>query len=219
MSSSSIPGISISVINLEQRADRRQAATEEMVKLGLGEDSFRFFSAKSEPGNGAMGCSLSHAMTLAQWLFDSVDEHCLVLEDDFSVRAPDAFWHLISDAIKVQAAWDVFLLASNMAIPIENTPIPNVFRIVNGLSTSAYLVSRRYAPKLIQTFFESAELFRVYGNIGTLRDGRLQRRLFSLDSLWRPHQLKDRFWACLPQICFQRASYSDVEKQNVSYGV
>ncbi len=166
-----------------------------------------------------MGCSLSHAMALAGWLFDTDDENCLILEDDFCVKTPDSFWELVDRAVKFQQGWEVFLLASNAAVPIEGTPLPNVFRVVNALSTSAYLVKRRYAPTLIEAFFKSAELFRIYAGVSTLQNPSLQRLLFAIDSLWKRLQLDDRYWACLPQMCYQRASYSDVENKFTDYGV
>jgi glycosyl transferase family 25 len=218
MSSVLPPKLSIVVINLEKRTDRRLEASEELAKLGVESSAYHIFAAKPTPQNGAMGCSLSHAMALARWLFDTEDEHCLLLEDDFCVRSPDTFWGLIGEAAKFQNDWDVFMLASNTAVPIEKTPISNVYRIVHGLSASAYLVRRQYAPKLIEAFFRSAELFRVYGDVPTLQN-RAQRRVFALDALWMSLQLDDRYWACLPQMCFQRPSYSDIENRFMDYGV
>ena len=211
--------LSIVVINLPTRTDRRQAAIEELARLGVAETGYQIVAAKHTPQNGAMGCALSHAMVLAQWLFESEDEFCLVLEDDFAVRSPDAFWGMVGQAFMFNQGWDVFLLASNVAVPIEATPIANVFRVINGQTTSAYLVTRRYAPTLIHAFFKAAELFRVYGNVPTLQNQTIQKALFAIDSVWKSHQLDDRYWACLPQVCLQRPSFSDVENRFTDYGV
>ncbi len=62
-----------------------------------------------------MGCALSHAMALSRWLFDTENEYCLMLEDDFTVRAPDLFWQVMREAIQYQHGWDVFMLACNQA--------------------------------------------------------------------------------------------------------
>jgi|GEM_PF-1857951 len=219
MSSNPPARLSVVVINLETRTDRRQAAADELGRLGVAPTGYQFVAAKHTPQNGAMGCSLSHAMALSRWLFDTDDDHCLVLEDDFSVKAPDSFWGLIGQAVAFQQGWDVFLLASNVAIPVESTPIPNVYRVVNGQTTSAYIVARRYAPTLIEAFFRSAELFRVYGSVPTLQNQAIQKALFAIDTMWKSHQLEDRYWACLPQVCFQRPSFSDVENRFTDYGV
>jgi len=166
-----------------------------------------------------MGCSLSHAMALASWLFADSTENCLVLEDDFATHSREQFEGVLDTAIQSRLSWDVFLLASNVAVPIENTPIENVYRVINAQTTSAYLVTRRYAPRLISQFFASAELYRAHRHVPSLAEPNLQAVFFALDSLWKNLQLNDRFWAALPQVCFQRASYSDVQLRFTNYGV
>jgi len=219
VASGPIPNLPIIVVGLESRTDRRQAAIEELQKLGLDEQAYRFFAAKPTPENGAMGCSLSHALAMSQWLFDTTHEHCLMLEDDFAVKEPQGFWDLIQQALSYQHGWDVFMLASNLAVPVETTPITNVYRIFNALTTSAYIVSRRYAPRVIELFFRSAELLRLYGSLPTITSQTIRTFLFACDSMWRNYQTIDRFWGCLPQVCFQRASFSDVEQKVTDYGV
>ncbi len=85
-------------------------------------------------------------------------------------------------------------------MPIEGTPIANVYRVANAQTTSAYVVRRRYVPTLIEAFFKSAELFRVYGAVPTLTNYAMQTYLFAIDMIWKKHQISDR-WACLPQVC------------------
>ncbi len=219
LSASPIPGLSIIVVGLESRADRRRESTQELQKLGLDPQAYRFFDAKPTPENGARGCALSHALALSQWLFDTTDEHCLIFEDDFAVRQHEGFWDLVKQALSCQHGWDVFMLASNLAVPAEATPIANVYRVFNALTMSAYIVNRSYAPRLIELFLRSAELLRRYGALPTIPNQSVRTFLFACDSLWRNYQTADRFWGCLPQLCYQRASFSDVEQRVTDYGV
>ena len=44
------------------------------------------------------------------------------------------------------------------------------------------------------------------------------RSFYALDKLWRSHQLVEPYWAALPALAKQRASYSDIMEEAVDYG-
>ena len=208
----------LKIINLAHRLDRRKECFRECIRIGLGVTDNHFFSARFVPNNGALGCALSHAKLLADFLFENDKSHMMVLEDDFSVRDPEKFKSQIDVAISLASSWDVFLLGHNTTLPIEVTPAPEIYRVINAQTTSGYLVSRGYAIKLIECFYRSADLLRRYDH---LPDGfrAAARSVFACDILWKELQTKDRFWTTFPSLIFQRASFSDVEKRDVSYGV
>lgn len=130
-------------------------------------------------------------MALSEFLFARDEPFVLVLEDDFQIKDPHRFCQKVDEAILNASHWDVFLLGHNTALPIESTHMEDTVRVVNAQTTSGYLTSRVYATKLIQTFFESAELLRKYSDLpGELKE--LTRPLFCCDMLWKKPQIEDR---------------------------
>jgi GR25 family glycosyltransferase involved in LPS biosynthesis len=208
----------LKVINLPHRADRRQECLTELSRIGLPADDGIFFCARSEPEFGALGCALSHAKVLADFLFQSDLPFALIFEDDFSIRDAPTFISTIAEFCTRDFLWDVFLLGHNSAVPIEPTHFENAVRVVNSQTASGYLVGRLYAIKLIDYFFRSAELLRRYQYLPE-PNRTITRSFFSCDILWKELQVKDRFVIALPSLIIQRPSYSDIEKRVVNYGV
>jgi GR25 family glycosyltransferase involved in LPS biosynthesis len=214
----SLEKIHLKVINLEHRADRRGDCTRELSKVGIDAGDDVFFAAKSEPEFGALGCALSHAKVLADFLFSSDKPFALIFEDDFSIRDAATFESSVTRFCGQDFLWDVFLLGHNSAVPIEPTHFENAVRVINSQTASGYLVGRTYAIKLIDYFFRSAELLRRYQYLPEPNKS-ISKSMFSCDILWKELQIKDRFVIPLPSLIVQRPSYSDIEKRDVDYGV
>ncbi len=176
----------------------------------------RFFTARDMPGAGARGCSLSHGKVIADFLFAEEKPFLLVLEDDFSICAPANFSSSLEAAIAQSGFWDVFMLAHTYAVPIARTPIEDTFRVINAQTTSAYLVRRLYASKLMEVFFRSAEMLNRVKNIPSPAREMADTR-YRCDILWKQLQDNDRFCAKIPALTIQRPCYSDVENKQVDY--
>jgi glycosyl transferase, family 25 len=210
--------VSVKIINLAHRADRKQECRKELAALGWDESQYSFFTARDMPDAPSRGCAFSHGKAIADFLFAEEKPFLLVLEDDFTVRNADEFLAGIAGATSQAGFWDVFLLAHNAAIPIARTPIKNTYRVVNAQTASAYLVGRLYASRLMEIFFRSAEMLDRVKNVPQpARD--IASSLFRCDMLWKQLQENDRFCAHIPAVCAQRASYSDIEKKMVDYRV
>ena len=210
--------VSVKIINLSHRLDRREECRKEMAALGWDESHYSFFTARHMPEAPARGCALSHAKAIADFLFAEEKPFLLVLEDDFTLRTADEFLAGIAGATSQAGFWDVFLLAHNAAIPIARTPLKDAYRVINAQTASAYLVGRLYASRLMELFFRSAEMQDRVKNVPQpARD--IASSLFRCDMLWKQLQENDRFCAQIPAVCAQRASYSDIEKKMVDYGV
>ena len=210
--------ISVKIINLAHRADRKEESRKEMAAIGWGEGDYAFFAARHLPEMGARGCALSHGKAIADFLFAEDKPFLLVLEDDFTIRDAAHFLSGLEAAIAGSATWDVFLLAHNAAIPIARTPVKDAYRVVNAQTASGYLVGRLYASRLMELFFRSAEMLDRDKNIPSpARE--MARSLFSCDILWKHLQDNDRFCAPIPALTAQRPSYSDIESKAVDYGV
>ena len=108
----------LKIINLEHRDDRRVQCLDELSRIGLFNTSDSiFFKAKYLNQFGALGCSLSHAMVLSEFLFYENKPFALVLEDDFSIKNTDTFFDNIRSLLPLSNSWDVFLL--HLQIPCE----------------------------------------------------------------------------------------------------
>jgi hypothetical protein len=209
--------IELKIINLEHRNDRKQECIEELKKINIFNTENIFFSAKYDEINGARGASLSHAMLISTYLYESQKEYLLVLEDDFLLTDEKLFLDVINYSIS-NNNWDVTLFSHNYAIPISNTNNPNILRVINSQTASAYLVGRLYAVKLIEVFFRSSVLLSSYDNLNPPNKD-LAKHYFCLDILWKSLQIDDLFLASFPALIKQRESYSDIVKKKVNYNV
>jgi GR25 family glycosyltransferase involved in LPS biosynthesis len=214
----SIEKLHLKIINLKHRADRREDCAKELAKVGTEVSDDIFFDAKSITELGALGCALSHAKALADFIYFDDKPFALILEDDFSIRDAHTFTSTIVNFCNQDYLWDVMLLGHNSAVPIEPTHFGTACRTINAQTTSGYLVGRSYAAKLIECFFRSAELLRRYQHLPE-PNRMIAKSMFSCDILWKELQIKDRFVVPIPSLIVQRASYSDVENRHVDYGV
>lgn len=210
--------IHLKIINLKHRADRREDCAREMAKIGTDAGDELFFDGKSMPDLGAMGCALSHAKALADFIYSDDKPFALILEDDFSIRDAETFADTINNFCNQHYLWDVLLLGHNSAVPIEPTHFGTACRAINAQTTSGYLVGRPYAITLIEYFFRSAELLRRYQHLPE-PNRTIAKSMFSCDILWKELQIRDRFIVPIPSLITQRASFSDVENRHVDYGV
>lgn len=210
--------LSVKIINLGHRLDRKEDCRKELGAIGWSEGDYAFFAARHMPEFGARGCALSHGKVIADFLFAEEKPFLLVLEDDFAIRSSAEFLASLDAVMGHSAFWDVFLLGHNAAIPIARTPLKETYRVVNAQTTSAYLVGRLYASRLMEIFFRSAEMQDRVKNIPEpARE--IASSLFRCDMLWKQLQENDRFCALIPALIYQRPSYSDVERKQVDYKV
>jgi hypothetical protein len=210
--------VCVKIISLPHRNDRRSECLEELKKIHYPNPSSIFFNAKLTDSAGQLGCSLSHAMALSEFLFHDERPFVMIFEDDFSLRNEADFLDKIDRLIENSYFWDVYLLGHNEALPIEGTPVADTFRVINSLTTSGYLVGRRYAPNLINSFFRSGELMRAYSGLPS-PNRELARQFFCSDVLWKELQLEHKFWAGIPSLITQRKSHSDIVNKVTDYKV
>ena len=206
------------VINLERRHDRRLECLVELNNINFSASSELFFAAKPMDCDGALGCALSHARVLTDFLYYSDLEFAMILEDDFHIVDTANFVSEINSMIIFRNEWDVLLLAHNQAVPVERTSANNWFRVYNAQTTAGYLVSRTFAPELVYYFLKSAEYLRQHQGLPA-QTKKVVRHFVAADMLWKSLAVSDRFVASFPAQIVQRPSYSDVEGCIVDYGV
>jgi len=191
-------------INLASRPDRLRETREEFARMKFVGGS-RFEAVSN--ANGALGCSLSHG-----GLLDSVDSQSLavmVCEDDIEFLVSPEELNLLIDEFLANPALDVLCLAFNL-IAIAHPVSPFLAITANTQTAACYVVKRPALELLKRSFFESAQLIEEGKPLG----------LVAADQHWKKLQRKGLIFA-IPRkrAARQRPSFSDIEGQEVSYGV
>jgi glycosyl transferase family 25 len=191
-------------INLPSRPDRLRETEDEFARMNLHRGS-RFEAVKEE--NGALGCALSHAR-----LLESVDQHQLVVmvcEDDIEFLVSPQELRALLDEFLLNPALDVLCLAFNLIAPAHAVS-PLLAVTANTATTACYVVKRPALENLKTSFFESASLIQAGQPLG----------LAAADQHWKRLQRRTLIFA-IPRkrAARQRPSFSDIEGQDVSYGV
>jgi GR25 family glycosyltransferase involved in LPS biosynthesis len=194
-------------INLDHRKDRRNLFLTEMKKLNLSPDKIIRIPAVYLKDQGHLGCSLSHIKALEQFI-QSGKNTCIIFEDDFEFTVQDPMSYL-QKLNKID--YDVVMLASN---EISTTKYNDFLKKVNMATTaSGYLVTKQFAPMLLQNFKEGAVLLEKTYQSGAYKGE------YAVDQYWFNLQQQNKFYVFTPKLGQQRDSYSDIQQGNVSYKV
>ena len=198
-------------INLDVRLDRRALieAEIEAYSEALPERRHRIAGV---PMGTAAGCSLAHAAALAYFEsqpdLGSSDNAVLILEDDAMFEAsPEALKRAIDD-LEERDDWDVAFFAHRVTAG-EPPDRGNFQRVRSAYTASAYVVSRRYAPKLRACYLGAADAYLAEPD----------RTKHALDVQWTPLMQRDTWIAHVPRLARQRPSWSDLEHRFVDHGV
>jgi GR25 family glycosyltransferase involved in LPS biosynthesis len=210
-----IENIPIYYINLPHRTDRKNSIENELLKLQSIKPLVIRIDGLYTKGYGALGCAASHITALLHFIFQTRAEEAMIFEDDFcfhsSIADPSTS---IGPALAIPD-FSVIQLAYNQPLATSSN-YPNIIRIYRSLSTSAYLLSRRYAYRLVECFLQSHEsLSRIHA----LRPQIIRSDLAAIDVTWHKFQLDTPFFGFSPPLGYQHASYSDVNETYVDYGV
>ena len=202
-------------INLHHRGDRRLEIELELIYHDLIDQATRI-CAIYIPDCGRLGCTLSHIKALETFLESEKKKEkekeaasCIVLEDDFQFctmthsLTRKAFNYIQS----LDLEWDVIMLAANTVKIQEEVLYDSIVRCDGALSSSGYVVKRRYVPTLIKNLKECAMLLNI------------SREYPAMDVHWLPLQSRDNWYILNPCLGSQRAGYSDIEKRYCNYGV
>jgi GR25 family glycosyltransferase involved in LPS biosynthesis len=179
-------------INLKNRKDRLRNI-EKVLSFFPENKKTRLEAIYNE--NGATGCALSHlaALELAQtnnW------ENCLILEDDIDWSPEYKEGITLFEKI-IKKPYDVIMLATTFSRYRKASE-----RIIGASSTSAYLVNSSYYLTLIK---------KIKKYMKTTKKP-------IIDIFYREDpQQNDIWYGIRPNIFYQKASYSNIEKKDVDY--
>lgn len=180
-------------INLAHRTDRRAAIEEEIEKLLISPKTRERIEAVHIPTNGHLGCCESHIIALDQAAQRGA-EYTLILEDDAQFTSTSI---LLPDC-----PFDVFMLGANI---LESEKIGTRIRVKKALCSHAYVVAKKYIPRLLNCFEQAAHVMRDHYFA-------LQSEMDALDKAWHTLQEND-LWLCDQVIAQQAPSYSDIYHQ------
>lgn len=195
----------IAYLNLDNRPDRNnEIITQLPEKNKTRVSGFQITSSvlhhkrANAIHTAAIGCSLGHVAILAKFLHSK--KHLLVLEDDAKFLTQNV------DNLMCNFGGDVLLLGYNSGNDSCNA---TMCRIRHAKTTSAYLVRDHYKKVLLHNFLEGTAMMAAG----------YPRSKWCVDVHWHVLQQKDSWWRPKARTVFQSASYSDIEKRNVNYGV
>lgn len=98
--------------------------------------------------SGEIGCTCSHLRAIKEWYENSDTPYALFMEDDVDINIA-RFWNFTFSEFlaRIPYAWDCVQLA---IISTGDITVPIHTRFVNSFSTACYMITRRYAEKLIE---------------------------------------------------------------------
>lgn len=198
-------------INIEYRKDRREHIENELRKLFPDGSKIHRINAIKCESAGEYGCSRSHIKALETMLEHNDWNTVLIVEDDFTFRS--------SDPEEVQRSVNVFLDNVNPDMDVgllshhrthrifKDTSNPSIKQFFYSLTTSSYIITRKYIPALLANFTYSATHMYLNG----VRDENC------LDVHWTEVMKTGKWYGIYPAIGYQYDNYSDITKSESNY--
>jgi glycosyl transferase family 25 len=192
-------------INLDHRKDRKGQIEQELKKMNIFDKAERFNAISEELGS--LGCSKSHLEVLKD-ARDKKYKTIMIFEDDYMFLINKNIFNLKMEYIfKTVPNFDVFMLGIKLnSFKIFNNTIQ---KVLNGQTSSCYLIKEHYYDKLIKTIEESLDPLLETRNPSK----------YAYDQIWKKLQPSDNWYCFKTRIGKQREGYSDIEKRYVKYTV
>jgi GR25 family glycosyltransferase involved in LPS biosynthesis len=189
-------------INLDKRKDRLEKIIGELIKIEIPPEKVVRVEA-SEHKFGILGCVKSHIRTITEFIKSGKDK-CLILEDDFEFTETKEKVNEVLTKIFSTVDFDCILLS---LLPDKKViSSTEYYTSINYAATTAgYILTKEYAPLLLQNFIEGATKQEKWINMFGEPEISLQ-----LDCYWIWEQIKRKFILTIPQLGKQRESKSDI---------
>jgi hypothetical protein len=197
-------------INLEHRTDRKKHMESWLKNLGLLPSKMERIDAIHDKEKGYLGCTQSHVKAVETFL-ESGHNVCCIFEDDFTPVDPASFLASLENIFLNKVDFDLVQLSYNDLVSTE-TEYPFLVRPTHAQTASGYMITRAFAPRLLKNFKEALSLsIRAEETTG-------KHRNYSCDVYWDQLMPRSNWFAHVPRLGYQVASYSDIEQKDVYYG-
>lgn len=184
-------------INLDDRKDRKREIEKELSVFP--KHKVTRLSAKTDTRNGHYGCSKSHIAAL-EMAIKHKWKNVLIMEDDGAWLNYETGYSLLEKL--ASKPYDVITLG-NVGTDYD----PNTYKLKEGQTATAYLVSRHYYPTLLKNFKDGFAML----------ESTKEEAKYCLDQYWKVLQKKDNWFVVHPSLCVQRKSYSSICGEEVNY--
>jgi GR25 family glycosyltransferase involved in LPS biosynthesis len=193
---------------LESRPDRNEEILSEINKVGLLNKTTRINAVQEISGRGSLGCTKSHIIALETFI-NSGHNNCIIFEDDFIFvknleLVKKQFYKLFTNQID----YDLVMLETGRSKKLIKTKYKFLLRSKCTHHSGGYLITKAFAPVLLQNFKESAELLEQdYEN----KIPHSKHKKHILDHYWCKLQGKNTKWYIFkPIVGKQSGSQSNI---------
>lgn len=190
-------------INLDNREDRRKHIEKTLENCELSNISNRISAVKRDIG--VIGCVESHILALEKFI-KSGKNFAMIVEDDLLIKDTDNFKKELYKVFEKNLDFDLIQISGNH-LKLEECEYDFLRKVIDSQTTSGYIITKEFAPKLLENFQESLNLIKKEG----------KKHNNCLDIYWKKLQPENKWFAFFPPLGFQMSSYSDIEKRNVNY--
>jgi len=199
--------------NLAHRVDRNIEFLGEMEKLGVPAEKIHRIESIYTPNYGALGCGKSQTLALKHFLSSS-KEICAIFEDDFMFsETKETVNNVLTQFFEKRVYFDCLMFGGNI-LEAVTTELPYLKKVYAGQTTSAYVITRQFAPLLLQLWEEAVRLQEEY-----IKHNEKVYHFYCIDIAWKQLQPYSHWFVVEPKFGFQRESYSDIEKKITNYMV
>lgn len=193
----------IMYINLEKRSDRKAEMEQELDNFGL---KYERFEGIETPDFGILGCGLSHLAVL-KIAKERGYKNILILEDDFTFLVKkEEFEYKLNLFFEKKIDYHVCMISYNL-LKKEESNYEFLWKTLEVQTASGYIVNANYFDTLIELYEQAMVLLKETK----------AHWLYANDQVWKPLQLKDKWFCFKTKLGKQRPSYSDNSNSFIDY--
>lgn len=187
-------------INLERRQDRRTQIEDILKEYEIEHISERF-PAIDYPNKGIVGCMYSHLETIKLAKHRGY-KNILILEDDFYFEnSKEEIENKLAHFFRTIKTYDVLMFSHNLKQYLE-THDPDIRRVIEASTASAYIINESYYDTLIELYKEYAPVL----------EETMMHWIYANDQIWKSLQKHDNWYCFTERIGRQRPGHSDNSK-------
>jgi hypothetical protein len=198
-------------INLDHRDDRNRGFLEEIGDMDIYFNRVIRVPGIYKKGQGSLGCSMSHIKALEAFVASDYNT-CIIFEDDFGFCQPlEVVSDLLGKLFDNNVDFDVCMLAGWDQEVEDVAEYPFLKKVIRGLTTSGYIVTKKFAPTLLENFKEGCKILeqKFIDGGGTY----VTEYKYEIDEYWVQLQPKNNWYIFNPKLGKQRDTYSDVRER------